>query len=115
MYEYDFGDGWEFEITEIHHSKARDSVIRKAEETCIERHRPVCVAHEGGFLVEDAGGLYGYIQFLRALHPEEEYHAFMEGLVDYSDNGPYEDSRSSRTWAESLEWTDAPFTDRRLL
>ena len=59
MYEYDFGDGWEFEITEIHHSKARDSVIRKAEETCMETHRPVCVAHEGGFLVEDAGGLYG--------------------------------------------------------
>jgi hypothetical protein len=45
----------------------------------------------------------------------EEYHAFMDGTVSYSNNGPYEDSTSSRMWAESLEWTDQPIIDKRLL
>ena len=118
LYSYDFGDGWQFEITQLKSHEevnAREKVICDAEDSCISTHRPVCVSHEGGYLVEDAGGIYGYIQFLRAIHPEEEYHAFMDGTVSYSNNGPYEDSTSSRMWAESLEWTDQPIIDKRLL
>lgn len=118
IYEYDFGDGWEFEITEIKSSRkvnAKPSTIKKAEETCLEKYRPVCIAHEGGFLVEDVGGLGGYMQFLRAIHPEEEYHLFMEGEVSYDNNGVYESAEDARYWAESLEWTDQPIVDKKLL
>ena len=125
IYKYDFGDDWEFEITmyddpdilrDCTNSKSiKDSTYQKAVELCMEKHCPVCIHHDGGFLVEDAGGVYGYIQFLRAIHPEEEYHAFMEGLPIYSDNGPYEDRESSLQWAYGLDWTEKPIIDRKLL
>ena len=124
-YEYDFGDGWEFEITRFDSVELLQCVFKgksitartyeQACNNCIQNHRPVCIRHEGNYLVEDAGGLYGYIMFLRSIHPEEEYHKFMEGTVSYDNNGPYDSRESSLMWAEGLEWADKNIIDRTLL
>ena len=125
IYKYDYGDGWEFEITRFEtqeilsdkHPGKRISArtYDNAVKTCLSEERPICIRHEGNFLVEDAGGLYGYIQFLRSIHPEEEYHLFMDRMVDYEDNGPYDSRDTSLMWAEGLDWSDKEVVDRTLL
>ena len=125
IYRYDYGDGWKFEITRFESAEVltdkhpgkriQTRTYENAVNTCLKEERPVCIRHEGKFLVEDVGGLYGYIQFLRSLHPEEEYHEFMNHMVDYEDNGPYDSRETSIIWAESLDWSDKEVVDRTLL
>ena len=125
IYKYDYGDGWEFEITRFETTEVltdkhpgkriQTRTYENAVKTCLSEERPICIRHEGNFLVEDVGGLYGYIQFLRSIHPEEEYHEFMNHNVDYEDNGPYDSRETSLMWAEGLDWSDKEAVDRTLL
>lgn len=49
---------------------------------------PACVAADGMNLVDDVGGIHGYVDFIRTLHGENK-----------------EEAREIREWAESLGWS----------
>ncbi|MHB1556904.1 MAG: plasmid pRiA4b ORF-3 family protein [Isosphaeraceae bacterium] len=63
-YEYDFGDGWQHEIS----YEGRPPAESKA-------RYPACVEGEGACPPEDVGGVWGYADFLKAIaDPEHEEH-----------------------------------------
>jgi len=63
LYEYDFGDGWEHEVT-----------VGPAVVAATRAELPVCVAGERACPPEDCGGIDGYADLLEALadpdHPD---------------------------------------------
>jgi len=110
-YYYDYGDDWRIRITGSYdacdlieqgrlNQQQLDEAIAKVHMT----YRPVCIAADGVSLVDDAGGLWGFVQFLRSQHPREE--AVYWGKESVPDNGPYEEKQESLTWAKGLGWTD---------
>ena len=63
-YEYDFGDGWQHEISFEGHPSGEPG----------ERY-PRCVEGEGACPPEDVGGVFGYADFLEAIaDPDHEEH-----------------------------------------
>ena len=118
-YYYDYGDNWRIRITGsydacdlIEQGRVSQEQLDEAIAKVYMTYRPVCIAADGVSLVDDAGGLWGYVQFLRALHPREEAAYWGKGSVP--DNGPYEDKQGSLTWAKGLGWTDNMNTKRML-
>ncbi|HUM85506.1 MAG TPA: hypothetical protein PLN48_17375 [Lachnospiraceae bacterium] len=106
IYEYDYGDNWIFHITRLEdltdlgqHCQVPAPVVEAAAETVIAEHRPVCVAKDGMQLVEDVGGIHGYIEFLQKIY---------EGKSR-------KEREELRQWAESLGWTDLEISCERLL
>ncbi len=76
IYEYDFGDGWEHQIT-------LEKVLPKTSETQL----PVCLKGKMNCPPEDCGGVWGYADMLEILkQPEhEEYESYIEWLGDEFD------------------------------
>lgn len=63
-YEYDFGDGWEHDI-----------LVEKILEAEKGGHYPVCIKGKRACPPEDVGGIWGYENFLEAIHnPDHEEH-----------------------------------------
>lgn len=68
VYEYDYGDGWEHDVTFV-------EVIRD-----YRGELPVCTAGEGDAPPEDVGGPGGFEKFLRAIaDPDDPEHEFLQG------------------------------------
>ena len=108
IYEYDYGDGWEVEITR---QKNGDDLIEKgllskeeykdACSTVIEKHKPVCIRQDGMFLVDDIGGLGGFIRLLKTLYePDEE---------------EIDEQEKMREWAYWMGWSTRKVSNRMLL
>lgn len=76
IYEYDFGDGWEHQIT-------LEKVLPKTGETQL----PVCLQGKMNCPPEDCGGVWGYAEMLEILkQPQhEEYESYIEWLGDKFD------------------------------
>ena len=75
-YEYDFGDGWEHEIT-------LEKVFKNQ---TIEK--PICIAGKRNCPPEDCGGPYGYMDMLRVLndHENEDYEEYKSWIGDDFDS-----------------------------
>ena len=110
-YMYDFGDGWQVRITGsldacdlIDQGRVTQEELDEAICKVYETYRPVCIAADGLPLVDDVGGISGYVRFLRALNPtpEKEYW----GKENVPDNWAYDSKQGSLEWARSLGWTD---------
>jgi len=73
--------------------KCRD---RKMNEIVTANKSRVVTAHgiSNNNVVEDEGGMYGHIKFLRAINEDEN-----------EDNGQYEDKEGSLAWAKDLGWS----------
>ena len=75
LYEYDFGDSWEHEIT-------LDELLTATP----EGRYPLCVAGERACPPEDCGGTGGYEQFIETLtdptHPDHEQMRKWVGLPE---------------------------------
>lgn len=90
-YTYDFGDNWNFVITphnDIKYLKKRVKAenIKEAVKTVLTLTRPVVVAADGLPLIEDVGGIYGYIDFMNG-------------------EGVYEDEEESLEWTRGNGWS----------
>jgi len=101
FFNYDYGDDWWVKITAsrrfddlIESGRLNENEIKQAEEKCRQDYRPVCIAWDGYNVVEDEGGMYGHIKFLRAINEDEN-----------EDNGQYEDKEGSLAWAKDLGWS----------
>lgn len=108
-YCYDYGDDWyvkiigSFECKDlIRAGRFTEEEWAESEQMVREKYRPVCVAADGLPLVDDVGGVNGFIQYLRAINPDQEEKYWRESMPD---NGPYEDRESSLVWAKSLGWS----------
>ncbi len=107
-YSYDYGDGWNVEVTlvdEYVYGTSSDDGIGffsngvKADDDFFKlladisrKSAPKCISADGLSVLDDVGGVSGYCEFLRGIHCE-------------LGAGPYEDSDESRSWARSLGWT----------
>lgn len=90
-YFYDYGDGWQVSITltEAYYLDSIDEQNGDAVRTVLESYTPLCVAVDGLPVLDDVGGIHGYVDFLMTAH--------------YSENE--EDREEARKWAKSLGWT----------
>ena len=87
-YYYDYGDGWKVSIrlTEAYYLDCIDNEIIN---NVYLNHAPVCIEADGLPLLDDVGGIYGYIDFLNKVH--------------YSESE--EERAEIKEWARSLGWT----------
>ena len=70
VYEYDFGDGWEHLVK-----------LEKRLPGGDQDHVPVCLAGENAAPLDDMGGIFGYYQWLNALH--DKMNPMHEEAVDW--------------------------------
>ncbi len=98
-YSYDFGDGWSFTIKPLKNVEylikdGRITVdkIREAIKDVCTLARPVVIAADGLPLVEDVGGEYGYMEFLKGINGQG--------------SGLYENEKESLQWAKGNGWSE---------
>lgn len=89
-YNYDFGDDWNFIITlheDVEYLKGRVSAqeMKEAIKNVLTLARPIVIAADGLPLVENVGGPYGFMEFIKG-------------------EGPYENKAASFAWARSNGW-----------
>lgn len=90
-YFYDYGDGWEVAIT-LADAYYQEDVLNAEDaelQNVIATHSPVCVASDGLPVVENVGGLNGYINLLIVLNRSHNEKEITETLK----------------WARSFGWT----------
>ena len=79
LYRYDWGDNWKFFITGsrgcsdlVEQGIVTESELTKAVNKIYETDRPVLLARNGDMLIEDAGNISGFINFLEFIDIPEE-------------------------------------------
>ncbi len=116
LYNYDFGDDWEVRITAsancpdlVESGRITQAELDRANVKCREVYRPVMIAKDGEMLIDDAGGLCGFANFLKKIHPE----------LKWMDPDEKEDAKRQKkellAWAKSLGWHRDNSTNFRLL
>lgn len=100
-YLYDYGDGWNvsIELTQDYYANDLEGQDGSAVRAVLSSHTPVCVAADGLPVLEDVGGIGGYIDFLATLHLNKDA----------------EERRQAREWASSLGWTGRAARPQNLL
>jgi len=102
LYDYDFGDSWQLKITGsyscddlVESGRVTQDELDAARTAVWKTYRPVCLASDGCNLVDDVGGLSGFVGFLEKL----------DGKVDKDDDYAAEEQKNLRTWARSMGWS----------
>jgi len=115
LYHYDYGDGWIVEITRVKDccDLVDNGVITKeeladAKSTMLEKYKPVCINQDGMFLVDDVGGLGGFIDMLRILYESD-------GRDDHLNPHDPDTKENTRTWAHSMGWSARKISNRQML
>lgn len=67
LYEYDYGDGWQVRITLVETSSEDSLHPEVAETEC-----PICIKRDGLNVMDDVGGVSGYIDFLQTISGNNE-------------------------------------------
>jgi len=106
IYNYDFGDDWIITITKEKDCRellqkgyiSRDELI-DAEATVLTKHKPVCIHKDGVFVLDDVGGLHGFISFLKEIYEGEDK----------------EERSNYKAWAQSLGWSERKISNKLIL
>lgn len=100
-YFYDYGDGWEVEISIKKAYYMKELVIDKESDLykVISGYAPICLEADGLPVMDDVGGVCGYIDFLSTIHESEDE----------------DERRSAREWARSLGWTGRMIKEKNIL
>lgn len=102
-YNYDFGDDWTVRITaswncEDLMDQLSQKELDKAQIKCRELYRPVMIARDGLFVMDDVGGLHGYLDFLQTINPNLE-------SMDAEEKAMAKQNRKEYlTWAKGQGW-----------
>lgn len=101
LYHYDFGDNWKVRLTAsrncpdlVNCGRITQTELDRANVKCRETYRPVMIARDGEMLVDDAGGIHGFAEFLKQINPE------LDGL------NPDEKKRVQKIKGEYLWWAE---------
>ena len=103
--------------------KAAD--VDNAVRTVCEENRPVCIASDGLPVLDDVGGIDGYVRFLRGINKQSEWAYWAAKVAEEGrskeeiperipDNWDY-DNEDSIEWAASLGWTGRMSRPEKLL
>jgi predicted transcriptional regulator len=112
IYDYDYGDSWSVEITRLRNCDdllekgflSNDELI-EAQNVVIEKYKPVCIHQDGMFLLDDVGGLGGFIHLLRILNsPDDPYETDETETKDYM-----------QKWAQSMGWSTRKVANKQML
>jgi hypothetical protein len=99
LYCYDFGDGWEVDISLVrefgkNNQIADDETAAKVIANC----KPICIAKDGLNVLDDCGNVPGYIEMLRTIH-----------------EGDRNEAKEMREWARSLGWTGRNVSSKNMI
>ena len=106
IYNYDFGDDWTITITKEKDCRellqkgyiSKDELL-DAEATVLKKHKPVCIHKDGVFVLDDVGGLHGFISFLKEIYEGEDK----------------EERSNYKAWAQSLGWSKRKISNKLTL
>ncbi|MHB8075673.1 IS1096 element passenger TnpR family protein [Desulfosporosinus fructosivorans] len=106
IYNYDFGDDWTITITKEKDCRellqkgyiSKDELL-DAEATVLTKHKPVCIHKDGVFVLDDVGGLHGFISFLKEIYEGEDK----------------EERSNYKAWAQSLGWSQRKISNKLIL
>ena len=105
IYNYDFGDNWYVKITAsydcadlIKEGVVDQDTLDKANIKCRETYRPVLIAKDGDMLMDDPGGLSGFVDFLETVNPD------LENLDPAQRRKAKEQKKEMLAWAKMQEW-----------
>jgi predicted transcriptional regulator len=99
VYSYDFGDGWEVDITLVKEfGKDNQIVDDETAAKVIADGKPICIAKDGLNVLDDCGNVSGYIDMLRTIH-----------------EGEREDAREMKEWARCQGWTGRDVSPKNLI
>lgn len=89
VYSYDYGDGWQVDITLIQEygmdaQAIEDEVVARV----VETHKSICIAKDGLNVLDDCGNVSGYVDMLRTIHEGEK-----------------DEAMDMKEWARSQGWT----------
>jgi predicted transcriptional regulator len=90
-YNYDYGDDWWVKITcEEIYSSIHDTPYAPDErlEEIVYKNKPLCIAADGMNVVDDCGGMYGFLRMLRTINGKDK-----------------DEAREMKEWARRLGWT----------
>ena len=100
-YNYDYGDDWWVKITcdEIYTS-IHDIPYAPDErlEEIVNKNKPLCIAADGMNVVDDCGGIYGFLRMLRTINGKDK-----------------DEARNMKEWARSLGWTGRMYKPENML
>jgi hypothetical protein len=89
IYSYDYGDGWEVDITLVREfGKENQSVDDETAAKVIANRTPMCIAKDGLNVLDDCGNVSGYIDMLRTIHEGDRIEA-----------------KEMKEWARGQGWT----------
>ena len=90
LYSYHYGDDWSVRVRCMEEYDGNDAEHPDAERlrNVVNAKMPVCLAAEGLCLLDDVGGVHGFVDMLRTLHGDDEVEA-----------------EEMRAWARGMGWT----------
>ena len=116
LYNYDFGDNWKIRITAsencpdlVESGRISQTELDRANVKCREVYRPVLIARDGEMLVDDVGGILGFVDFLLRINPE------LKMLDQEEKEAARQEKKESLEWAKSLGWHKENATNINLL
>lgn len=100
-YFYDYGDGWEVTIrlTDAYYAEDVDKPNNEALRTVLTSYIPICVEADGLPVLDDVGGIHGYLNFLLTIHHDEDE----------------AERTATRNWARSMGWTGRVVKPKNML
>lgn len=99
LYSYDYGDGWEVEISLVREF-GKDNQIADDETAAkvIANHKPMCIAKDGLNVLDDCGNVPGYIDMLRTIH-----------------EGDRDEAKEMSEWARGQGWTGRDVSPKNMI
>lgn len=109
-YEYDYGDDWKVSIEcvdEYYEKISVDGASHYFDKNGIQvlddelyskvgkKLKPVCIKSDGLPVMDDAGGIHGYVETLRSI----------KAPVDPDDSEALQEQKDSKSWARMQGWT----------
>ena len=96
-----YGDDWWVKITcEEIYSSIHDTPYAPDErlEEIVYKNKPLCIAADGMNVVDDCGGMYGFLRMLRTINGKDK-----------------DEAREMKEWARSLGWTGRKYKSENML
>jgi predicted transcriptional regulator len=99
LYSYDYGDGWEVDISLVREFGNDDQEVEdETAAAVIANHKPMCIAKDGLHVLDDCGNVPGYIEILRTIH-----------------EGDRDEAVEMREWARGQGWTGRNVSPHQVL
>ncbi|MDY0289515.1 MAG: hypothetical protein RBR15_11885 [Sphaerochaeta sp.] len=99
VYSYDYGDGWEVDISLVREfGKDNQGVDDETAAKVIADRKPVCIAKDGLNVLDDCGNVHGYIDMLQTIH-----------------EGDRDEKQEMREWARSQGWTGRDASPKHMI